>query len=76
MNGLALLKKHRVDYNILCTVNAVNGDHPLEVYRFFRDENKAHFIQFIPVVTRLGKRCRNPLVRPACSVWEVPVRYL
>jgi uncharacterized protein len=52
MQGLALLKKHKVDYNILCTVNAVNGDHPLEVYRFFRDEVKAQFIQFIPVVER------------------------
>jgi uncharacterized protein len=52
MKGLALLKKHKVDFNILCTVNAVNGDHPLEVYRFFRDEVKAQFIQFIPVVAR------------------------
>ncbi|MCE5299226.1 MAG: anaerobic sulfatase maturase [Methanoregulaceae archaeon] len=52
MQGFALLKKHKVDYNILCTVNAVNGDHPLEVYRFFRDEVKAQFIQFIPVVER------------------------
>jgi len=52
MQGLALLKKHKVEFNILCTVNAVNGDHPLEVYRFFRDEVKAQFIQFIPVVER------------------------
>ena len=52
MQGLALLKKHTVDFNILCTVNAVNGDHPLEVYRFFRDEAQAQFIQFIPVVER------------------------
>jgi uncharacterized protein len=52
MQGLALLKKHRVDFNILCTVNAVNGDYPLEVYRFFRDEAQAQFIQFIPVVER------------------------
>jgi len=52
MQGLALLKKHKVDFNILCTVNRINGDHPLEVYRFFRDEAKAQFIQFIPVVER------------------------
>ena len=52
MQGLALLKKHKVEFNILCTVNAVNGDHPLEVYRFFRDEAQAQFIQFIPVVER------------------------
>ena len=52
MHGLALLKKHKVEFNILCTVNAVNGNHPPEVYRFFRDEVKAQFIQFIPVVER------------------------
>jgi len=52
MRGLSLLKKHRVDFNILCTVNAANGDHPLEVYRFFRDGVKARFLQFIPVVER------------------------
>jgi uncharacterized protein len=52
MQGLACLKKHRVEFNILCTVNAVNADHPLEVYRFLRDEVKASFIQFIPVVER------------------------
>jgi uncharacterized protein len=52
MQGLALLKKHQVDFNILCTVNAVNGDHPCKVYRFFRDEAKAQFIQFVPVVER------------------------
>lgn len=66
MQGLALLKKHKVDFNILCTVNAVNGDHPLEVYRFFRDEVKAQFIQFIPVVERnLQNNTVTPLsVRP------------
>jgi len=52
IKALALLKKHKVDFNILCTVNAVNGDHPLEVYRFFSDEVQAQFIQFIPVVER------------------------
>jgi uncharacterized protein len=52
MRGLEVLKKHRVDFNILCTVHAGNGDHPLGVYRFFRDELEAEFIQFIPIVER------------------------
>jgi uncharacterized protein len=52
MRGLEFLKKHQVDFNILCTVHAGNGDHPLEVYRFFRDELEAEFIQFIPIVER------------------------
>jgi uncharacterized protein len=52
MRGLAYLQKHGVDFNILCTVHAANGDHPLEVYRFFRDELQARHIQFIPIVER------------------------
>jgi uncharacterized protein len=54
MQGWKVLKKHQVDFNILCTVNAVNGDRPLEVYRFFRDKLGAEFIQFIPIVERIN----------------------
>jgi uncharacterized protein len=50
MAGVSLLKKHRVDFNILACVHAANADHPLEVYRFLRDEAEAQFIQFIPIV--------------------------
>lgn len=52
MDGIALLKKHQVDFNILTCVNAANADHPLEVYQFLRDEVGAEFIQFIPIVER------------------------
>jgi uncharacterized protein len=52
MAGLALLKKHRVEFNILTTVHAANAPYPLEVYRFLRDEVGAQFIQFIPIVER------------------------
>jgi uncharacterized protein len=55
LRGLEILKKHKVDFNILCTVHAANVDHPLEVYRFFRDELKAEFIQFIPIVERASQ---------------------
>ncbi len=53
MRGADLLKRHGVDFNVLCTVNAANQHHPLEVYRFFRDELGAEFLQFIPVVERV-----------------------
>lgn len=46
------LNKHNVDVNILCTVHAANADHPLEIYHFFRDELKAQYMQFIPIVER------------------------
>ena len=48
--GLKLMQKHGVDFNILATVNRVNADHPLEVYRFFKDQIKAKYIQFVPIV--------------------------
>lgn len=47
-----LLQKHKVDTNILCAVHSANASHPLEVYRFFRDELGARFLQFIPIVER------------------------
>jgi len=50
MAGLALLKKHGVDFNILTAVHAANASRPLEVYRFLRDQAGAQFIQFIPIV--------------------------
>jgi uncharacterized protein len=47
-----LLQQHKVEFNILCTVNSKNADHPLDVYRFFRDQLGAQYIQFIPIVER------------------------
>jgi uncharacterized protein len=52
MSGCEVLGRHQVDVNILCTIHAANADHPLEVYRFFRDELKAAYMQFIPIVER------------------------
>jgi len=52
MRGLGLLKKHGVEYNILTTLHAANVAHPLEVYRFLRDEVGTSFMQFIPIVER------------------------
>jgi uncharacterized protein len=50
-----LFQKYKVEFNILCTVNRKNADHLLEVYRFFRDELDAHYIQFIPIVERINE---------------------
>ncbi len=52
MAGYEHLRAADVDVNVLCTVNAANQDHPLDVYRFFRDEMGVKFVQFIPVVER------------------------
>lgn len=50
MRAVRTLQKHRVEFNVLCTVHAANVGHPLEVYRFFRDELGARHLQFIPIV--------------------------
>lgn len=52
MAGWRQLSRHGVDFNILCTVNAANEQHGRTVYRFFRDELGARWVQFIPIVER------------------------
>jgi len=52
MHGWQTLQQQGVDVNILCTVHTANADHPLEIYHFFRDELKAQYMQFIPIVER------------------------
>ena len=64
LRAARLLQEHRVEFNILCTVNAANADRPLDVYRFFRDELGAQYIQFIPIVEREGGRVTDRSVRP------------
>jgi len=55
MRAARLLQQHRVEFNVLTTVNAANADHPLEVYRFLRDEVGTQFMQFIPIVERINE---------------------
>jgi uncharacterized protein len=52
MRGWQALRRHGVDFNILCTVNAANQMHGRTVYRFFRDELGAKWVQFIPIIER------------------------
>jgi uncharacterized protein len=52
LRGLEVLKRHQVDWNVLTTVHAVNGDHGRAVYTFLRDELGAGFIQFMPIIER------------------------
>ncbi len=52
MAGYRHLQAAGVDVNVLCTVHAGNQNHPLDLYRFFRDDMGVQFIQFIPIVER------------------------
>ena len=54
MQGIKLLKKHWVEWNAMAVVNAYNANHPLEFYRFFK-ENGCQFLQFTPIVERLTR---------------------
>lgn len=72
VRGVRLMQQHQVEFNILCTVNAVNSEQPMELYRFFRDELKARYLQFIPIVERAnetgdqtGTEITDRSVRPA-----------
>jgi len=53
MRGLSLLRKHGVDFNTLTCIHRANAEHPLEVYRFLRDDCGSTHLQLIPVVERV-----------------------
>ena len=54
MQGIKLLKKHGVEWNAMAVVNAYNANHPMEFYRFFK-ENGCQFLQFTPIVERMTR---------------------
>jgi uncharacterized protein len=84
MNGLKLLQKHEVEYNVLACVARETAKHPLEVYRFLKGEG-VEFVQFTPIVerfpdarsTELGLRLAGPAALNAeealkeASPWSV-----
>jgi len=55
IRGLEHLKAAGVEWNVLTTVHAANGDHGREVYCFLRDDCGANFIQFIPIIERVAE---------------------
>jgi uncharacterized protein len=71
-----LMRKHDVQVNILCALHAANVDHPLEVYRYFRDELGVDFIQFIPIVERISQPSEKqlPNSRPEDQVTSLSVK--
>jgi len=49
--GLKVLQRHRVEYNVLTVVSALNARYPEVVYRYLRKTGAKH-LQFIPLVER------------------------
>jgi uncharacterized protein len=49
MRGYGLLRRHMIPCDVLCVVHSHNVQHPIEVYRFFRQIG-ARCIGFLPLV--------------------------
>ncbi len=82
MRGIETLRKHRVAFNTLTTVHRKNSYHPLDVYRFLK-QNGSGYLQFIPIVERISSRTTEHgmvLVSPgfseqaAVSNWSVEAK--
>ena len=54
MRGIEVLRHHGVEFNTLTTVHRTNSQHPLEVYRFLREQGSG-YMQFIPIVERIAQ---------------------
>jgi uncharacterized protein len=62
MKGISLLKRHKVEFNVMGVVNDKNVDYPLEFYHFFK-QMEARYIQFTPIVETIND---------ALAPWSVP----
>lgn len=77
MRGIRTLERYGVDWNAMAVVNSLNGDHPLEFYRFFK-EIGCRYIQFTPVVERLyrhpdGRALASPIEGATAQVADFSV---
>lgn len=58
IRGLDILKRYGVDYNILATINRTNAKHPLDTYRFLKEQSQG-FLQFVPVIKQAHDSTEN-----------------
>lgn len=72
MQGISLLKKHRVEWNAMAVVNAYNAEHPLEFYHFFRD-NGCQYLQFTPIMERLTEHEDGRTLASLADDREIPL---
>lgn len=72
MQGIKLLKKHGVEWYAMAVVNTYNANHPLEFYRFFK-ENGCQFLQFTPIVERLTRHEDGRTLASLADKNEIPL---
>ena len=49
--GVELLRKHKVEFNVLVTLNSMNAPHAGDIYRYFVNRG-VQYLQFIPILER------------------------
>lgn len=54
MNGIKVLQKYKVDFNILTVINKAVARHPQKIYEFFKSQG-FDFMQFIPCIDNFGE---------------------
>lgn len=55
MRAIEMLHQYKVEFNTLSVVNDYTAQYPVEIYRFFKQIG-SHYMQFTPVVERVGDR--------------------
>ena len=77
MQSIELLQANKVEFNILCVLNAANVEKPKEIYRFYRKLGIDN-VQFIPLAEFDGNGNRLPFTitpeqygRFLCEVFEL-----
>lgn len=60
LQGIEILDKYRVDYNILSVVTGYFADNVAEIYSYFKDKN-FRFLQFIPCLRPFGDKSESEL---------------
>lgn len=55
IRAMRLFQKYNVEFNVLSTINDYSVRYPVEIYRFFKEQD-IRFMQFIPVVECLSRQ--------------------
>jgi uncharacterized protein len=69
--AIRLLQKHKVDFNILTTVNDMNSREPLQIYDYYL-RTGIQFVQFIPIVERTAGEQSSALGLNLASPEDTP----